>query len=385
MGLAVAFNRPHRQLFSRQTWTERSEPHEHTLLKILSSQTRKYLLSVLNKPSSDLFTFIEKKAQNVDDKFWQDFEVEYNRLFVGPYSPEAYPNESSYRNPYQQMLDECVFRICEAYSQEGFIVRHDFHDRPDHIVAELEFMAILCERELQARQNNNKEKTLEYLLKEYDFLMEHLGRWTSEFSHKIKASTDSQFYLSLATILRDFVSEDLENLRDEIFKQEARALNSKVNSRYVKDWIPPPAGSFNEERVGYIVEINPHDCILCGVCVSRCPTEALRITSDQQSIRLFFKAALCSGCQQCFTECPQQAIKLSPRYEHQKADMEGKWVEILSTKAIRCSGCGKVYSPDKMQQRVLASFTKYEYKKALTEMLSLCTKCKRERLAEQRV
>ncbi|MFQ5866155.1 MAG: molecular chaperone TorD family protein [bacterium] len=382
LGLAVAFDRPHRYLFSRPTWAERSDHPEQALLKILSSPTRRYLLFISRRPTLNLFAFIKKNAENTDEKFWEDLEIEYNRLFLGPYSPEAHPNESIYRNPYRGVLDECILRIREAYSRENLTVRPGFHDLPDHIVAELEFMAILCEKELEARQNNDTEKSLDYLLKQYDFLVEHLGAWASEFAKKIESSTDSVFYLSLASILRDFVLDDLENLRDEIYKQEAEVATSKVGSRYLKNGISSPDMRFNEKRDGFSIEINAYDCILCGVCVSSCPTKAFRITNDQQSIRLLFMAALCSGCEQCVGICPQQAIKLSPGYDHQKAGMERKWLEMAATRPNWCSGCGMVYSPDKMQQRVLASFSKDECQEALFETFSLCTKCKKERLME---
>ncbi|MFQ5543374.1 MAG: molecular chaperone TorD family protein [Nitrospiria bacterium] len=371
-GLAVAFGRPHRALFSSN--------NEHSLMEILSQQTRDYLFSAYRKPSAELLQFIETNAQNNEYTFWQNLEIEYNRLFVGPYSPKAHPYESIYRSPNHQVLDEQIFSICREYGLEGFFMKHDFHDLPDHIVAELEYMALLCEREYEARHNCRAEIALQYLLKQYDFLVKHLGVWASEFSNKIESSTDSPFYRSLAAVLRDFVSGDLENLRDEIHKQEAKVLNSPASSRHEKELVHQLRGKIMGKEAGCILEVNSYDCILCGACVSGCPTEAFRITSDQQSIRLLFKSELCSGCEQCLALCPQEAIKLFPGYDHQEADTEQKWIEVAATQPTRCSGCGVVYSPDKIQQRVLASFSKEVCGDALFETLSLCSQCKRARL-----
>jgi TorA maturation chaperone TorD/Pyruvate/2-oxoacid:ferredoxin oxidoreductase delta subunit len=372
MGLAVAFDRPQRHLF----WSQ----EDHSLSTILSSKSSSYLLSISRGSTIDFFAFVKKNANNIDDKFWQDLEIEFNRLFVGPYSPKAHPNESIYRVPYNGALDECVLRICEAYSREGLSVRQDSHRLPDHIVAELEYMAILCERELESRHNNRKEKTLEYLLKEYDFLIEHLEMWVSEFSNRIESSTDLQFYLSLAGILRDFISVDVEKLRDEISREEANVQNSPADSRHDRNLTPPACEEIKEEGINYSVEIKESDCILCAACAANCPTRAFRITNDQQSSQLLFKVELCSGCKQCIAVCPQQAIELSSGWVPQNAGMEQEWVLVATAQTIRCSGCGTIYSQDRMQQRVLASFSKEEYGDALLEMLSLCAECKSKRL-----
>jgi ferredoxin len=55
------------------------------------------------------------------------------------------------------------------------------------------------------------------------------------------------------------------------------------------------------------IEIDPANCIKCGLCIRRCPVGA--ISSD-------FKVdpAKCTRCKACFDACPKQTIcKISPR------------------------------------------------------------------------
>ncbi|MFQ6112811.1 MAG: molecular chaperone TorD family protein, partial [bacterium] len=307
MTLATAFTRPNPYFFSLK--------NEQALARILGTRTKRYLLSVYHQPTLKLLSFIHRNAENIGNKFWQDFTIEYNRLFVGPFAPKAPPNESRYWNPYHQKIFECLLRISEAYTRENLILKQEFHDLPDHIVAELEFMAFLCEKELNARLNNKTEKTLSYLLKQYDFLVNHLSKWCSEFSKEIESNTDCVFYLSLAALLRDFISDDLEKLRDEIYKLEVKVQNSPAHSKHEKNSRLPLYKKIKRQEAEYSIEVNSADCILCGVCVSCCPTKAFRMDNTQRRIQLLFKAALCTGCEQCSALCPQQAIKLSAGFE----------------------------------------------------------------------
>ncbi|MFQ5750366.1 MAG: molecular chaperone TorD family protein, partial [bacterium] len=276
LSLAIAFGRPGRQRFCQQ--------NEGSFLTFLLPQTRAYLLSEFRKPTLQLFSFIKQNAEQMDDQFWQNLEIEYNRLFVGPYSPKAPPYESKYTNPSQQMLNSCRVCLLEDYGQENLNLKQDFYDLPDHIVVELEFMALLCEKELHARINHNTEKALKYLLKQYDFLVNHLSKWCSEFSKEIASKSKSILYHSLAVLLRDFISDDLEKLRDEIYKLEVKVLNSPTQSQHKKDRMLLIHKKIKTEEAEYSIEINSADCILCGVCVSCCPTNAFRMNNSQRRI-----------------------------------------------------------------------------------------------------
>ncbi|OQX10768.1 MAG: hypothetical protein BWK76_20105 [Desulfobulbaceae bacterium A2] len=53
-------------------------------------------------------------------------------------------------------------------------------------------------------------------------------------------------------------------------------------------------------------------CTLCGACAGMCPTGALRNERDDQTKRLVFSWAACSGCGLCQDFCRPRSIQLSP-------------------------------------------------------------------------
>lgn len=55
-------------------------------------------------------------------------------------------------------------------------------------------------------------------------------------------------------------------------------------------------------KKGYI--LNNDICIICGVCLSECPTQAIKEDGD----RLVLDNKLCNKCNACVEVCPVEAI-----------------------------------------------------------------------------
>jgi formate hydrogenlyase subunit 6/NADH:ubiquinone oxidoreductase subunit I len=70
----------------------------------------------------------------------------------------------------------------------------------------------------------------------------------------------------------------------------------------------------------YLIQTNPETCKACGLCVKRCPMEALRLDDSDQARNKKGKAAipdttLCIGCGVCVHKCPTHSLKLVHRGE----------------------------------------------------------------------
>ncbi|MCP4694909.1 MAG: hypothetical protein GY859_43175 [Desulfobacterales bacterium] len=57
----------------------------------------------------------------------------------------------------------------------------------------------------------------------------------------------------------------------------------------------------------YTSVIDPEACTGCGVCVERCPTEAISLNHDEKAER---EESCCFGCGVCARFCPEEAIAL---------------------------------------------------------------------------
>lgn len=124
-------------------------------------------------------------------------EVEYNQLFVGPGKPLTSPYESSYfdapdgNRRYMTHVGRDVER---AYLQAGFATDAAFKDLPDHISAELSFIASLALRAAASLDAGDLSKTEADLDSIEEFIDNHLSKWTAELASTVEAAANSTFY-----------------------------------------------------------------------------------------------------------------------------------------------------------------------------------------------
>ncbi len=87
--------------------------------------------------------------------------------------------------------------VREAYGQAGFELNPAFHDLPDHLSAELEFLGRLREADRPAQAGQ--------------FFTEHLGRWAFRFLKRLQEQPASPFYRTAARALEQFLHEEFLN------------------------------------------------------------------------------------------------------------------------------------------------------------------------------
>ncbi|MEG0324864.1 MAG: 4Fe-4S dicluster domain-containing protein [Raoultibacter sp.] len=59
-----------------------------------------------------------------------------------------------------------------------------------------------------------------------------------------------------------------------------------------------------------VIEIN--DCILCGICMKRCPTGAISV--DKPAATWSIDRFRCVQCGSCVRECPKNCLSMDPAY-----------------------------------------------------------------------
>ena len=80
-----------------------------------------------------------------------------------------------------------------------------FKDIPDHITVELEFMHLLCEKELESRG----EETDLWRSRYDEFRKMHVLPWIPLFTKSVEEKSRSPFYKSAARLLREFVTREM--------------------------------------------------------------------------------------------------------------------------------------------------------------------------------
>jgi putative dimethyl sulfoxide reductase chaperone len=92
-------------------------------------------------------------------------------------------------------------RVRAAYRESGFETAE-----PDHITAELRFLAFLCAAEAEARQDGLAELASQCQTRQANFLRDHLLTWLPPFVIALEQS-GQPFYAALATLTLDFVAD----------------------------------------------------------------------------------------------------------------------------------------------------------------------------------
>lgn len=135
-------------------------------------------------------------------------EIAYNRLFVGPGRPLAPPYESLYRDPGGLVMGPSAQAVQACYAEAGIALGPDYHDLPDHVAAELGFMAYLTVEEAEAEDGQAGR----WRERQSAFLRQHLAAWLPAFCERVRAAGQHPFYPAVADLAQAFVSWDCARL-----------------------------------------------------------------------------------------------------------------------------------------------------------------------------
>ena len=119
-------------------------------------------------------------------------EEEYVRLFS--VNPQAIPNESVYINPEGRARGLIIAHLEAEYAAAGLALSPAAVEAPDHIAVELEFMAFLCDQEVQAWEAGDGETAAQVRRQQNSFLHKHLQKWFPGFARSAKAANPVHLY-----------------------------------------------------------------------------------------------------------------------------------------------------------------------------------------------
>ena len=95
--------------------------------------------------------------------------------------------------------------VQQLYAEGGFEIGEDFHELPDHVAAELEFLYLLIFRETEARGKGDLDALAAATDLRGRFLAAHLGAWIGPFTAAVRSGAQTAFYRELADLTELFV------------------------------------------------------------------------------------------------------------------------------------------------------------------------------------
>lgn len=139
--------------------------------------------------------------------------LDYSRLFLGPFDIPAKPYGSVWLEGAKMAMGDSTMALLELYREGGFELDENFHEVPDHIAVELEFLYLLNFQAHEARIAGLGEAQAKASEMKQRLLQNHLGRWVTPFTDAMKAAAETPFYQILAELTARYV--ELEALEGE--------------------------------------------------------------------------------------------------------------------------------------------------------------------------
>jgi TorA maturation chaperone TorD len=156
----------------------------------------------------------KRKNLSKEDLLNQYLNVDFTNLFLlhmipyeSFYTREDQMMETGGENPVLQFFNKHDFRVDLSIARAVSV---------DHIGIEMEFMYKLCEAELKALEDDDKEAACEIAKIQKEFLEKHLLVWAPMFLLNMKSESATALYFDLADLALEFILSDYEYLNELI-------------------------------------------------------------------------------------------------------------------------------------------------------------------------
>jgi len=160
----------------------------------------------------------------------QTLAADFTRLFTG--LAEEYGPKPPYAHLYREDVEQenCRAAITQCYSNHNLVPLDPYRNTSDHIVAELQYMALLAAQ--QATQKTEYSLHKAAIVSQLSFLNTHLLTWVIQWQQLI-ASQNSRlaFYAKITEALVYFLQQDLKFLSSHNCTENWGEINKK-NPQY---------------------------------------------------------------------------------------------------------------------------------------------------------
>ncbi len=141
----------------------------------------------------------------------ESLAIEYARLFLAP-KRLASPHESLQRGE-GRLWGKSTVEVNQICKKFGFVLDEKFKDTPDHLSAELSFLAQLTQLEgkyITRELTEEHEGVLE--VKKF-FFKNHILKWFSHFKDEVNQNAELLYYKEIVNFLGLILDEEYESLR----------------------------------------------------------------------------------------------------------------------------------------------------------------------------
>ncbi|WP_285906970.1 TorD/DmsD family molecular chaperone [Pseudodesulfovibrio pelocollis] len=145
----------------------------------------------------DIAAQARQLAEALEGEDPQELLKDYSRLFVGPFELLAPPFGSVYLDKGRVMMGDSTREVLRHYREAGMNMSDGFKSPPDHVVAELEFLALQAYRTMEAETRGDPDSAREHADRLRNFFAAHPGRWLDRFASAVAQEAQTGFYRAL--------------------------------------------------------------------------------------------------------------------------------------------------------------------------------------------
>lgn len=192
-----------------------SEPSME-LLDALSAPATSQAFVLLSCEDDDVMakmsSFLERRKEIAvsNPDYLSHVQSEYTRLMIGPGKLIAYPWESTYNKKENLLFQESTLLVRQTYRKHGYLPEGYPHVADDHIALELHFMAKLSGEALNAFQDGDRNRTVQILKDQINFLQQHMLNWLPRYAQDIGKSDTMYMYPQFGLAVSEFIRIDHE-------------------------------------------------------------------------------------------------------------------------------------------------------------------------------
>lgn len=139
---------------------------------------------------------------------------EYMALFVGPQKIVAPFWESVYLDPRELLFLESTTDVRKRYEAEGYRIDAETREAEDGIAYELDFLAHLAERSLEAWCRGDRQELGRLVEVQRSFENDHLLAWLPLFAERAKGARTDYLYPTLCAAVAAFIAVDAALLEE---------------------------------------------------------------------------------------------------------------------------------------------------------------------------
>lgn len=177
------------------------------------------------EPDKFFASALETLPETIDQQVLDQLAVDYADIYLN-HSLHASPFESVWLDEDHLIQQEPMFKIREWYQRYG-LSSSDWRVRSeDHLVLQLQFIAILLDSDSVFPKDISLQKRLEDAT---HFMDEHLLLWLSDFTNLVMQRCATDFYASVVFLTNAYI----EQLRDALAEitQIARPTEEEIKEK----------------------------------------------------------------------------------------------------------------------------------------------------------